>query len=64
MVFRFKQEKNTMLRYASRFATIYRIEPRLNEAQMILSLGSNKLKLVESQMFLSLLLFELEFKCF
>ena len=52
MVFRFKQEKNTVLRYASRFATIYRIEPRLNEAQMILSLGSNMLKLVESQVFL------------
>ena len=34
MVVRFKQAKNTMLRCALRFARMYRIEPRLKEAQM------------------------------
>ena len=37
-----------MRRYASRFARIYRVELRLKEAQMILSFGSNKFKVVSS----------------
>ena len=47
MVCRFAQEKNTLLGYTSRVARIYRIKLRLKKAQMILSLGSNRFKLVK-----------------
>ena len=45
------------LRYTLRFAKIHGIEPRLREARMILSLGSNRLELQEYACVFQLFLF-------
>ena len=64
-----RSTKHATRRYALRFARIYRVERRLKEAQMILSFGPNKFKVVSSNglkclRFPRFFIFELKLKWF